>query len=419
MQPNNRPSVHPYTRSRAAGAVSTAQRHAVSQAAVADMTRGHIDQLYSQDPHHQMPVPQPAVTDNQGPTTSGSALPPPQSTPTPQPEQQAAAIYDKTLGDKQPQVDPDAWKKYHSSWQNYYQQYFYRYYAGHMQQAQQIVSEKDARLKEYEQKASEQTPEEALTDLRSKLRQTVQKKATEVRKSRHFRPIFAACMVMLVFAVLQYNSVALAAYHAYIEPAGSDPTNLIVDPTESIDVGPDPRLIIPKIGVDVPVVWNTKPDHDSQMKAMEKGVAWFGIPGANSKPGQVGNTVLSGHSSNDWTETGEHKFVFARLDRLTVGDTFFINYEGVRYAYTVTKKRIVMPDNVASLTYKTDKPEVTLITCTPLGTADKRLLVTAEQISPSPAEAKPSEVEPVETAEAEMPGKGQTVFEKIGSALGF
>ena len=55
------------------------------------------------------------------------------------------------------------------------------------------------------------------------------------------------------------------------------------------------------------------------MKAMESGVAWFGIAGANAKPGQVGNSVLSGHSSNDILEGGSYKFIFAKLDQLASG----------------------------------------------------------------------------------------------------
>ena len=55
----------------------------------------------------------------------------------------------------------------------------------------------------------------------------------------------------------------------------------------------------------------------------------------------------------------------------------------MRYTYRVIKKEVVDPSNVAALVVATDKPLLTLVTCTPLGTSRYRLLVTAEQISPS------------------------------------
>lgn len=90
------------------------------------------------------------------------------------------------------------------------------------------------------------------------------------------------------------------------------------------------------------------------------------IPGASSHPGQVGNTVLSGHSSNDVFAAGDYKFIFMQLDKLEIGDTIYANYEGVRYTYIVTGKEEVLPSQVDKLIYPTDKPVMTLITCTPL-----------------------------------------------------
>lgn len=259
------------------------------------------------------------------------------------------------------------------------------------------------------------TPEEAMADIRKSLRDKVQQRAKKVRKSRHFTPIIAAVCVMMVFTLLQYNRVLFSNINAYVIPSSLDPSNLIVDPTIETNVGPEPKLIIPKVNIDVPIVWNTRPDHNSQMAAMENGVAWFGIPGANSKPGQVGNTVLSGHSSNDFLETGNYKFVFAPLHRMTEGDTIYINYEGTRYTYTVTRISVVKPTDVDALRYPTDKPVLTLITCTPLGTALNRLLVTAEQVLPNPADAAPAPSSTGGTA-PEMPGNQPTVIERLFGA---
>ena len=150
------------------------------------------------------------------------------------------------------------------------------------------------------------------------------------------------------------------------------------------------------------------------MKAMESGVAYFGIPGANSTPGQIGNTVISGHSSNDVIDQGEYKFIFARLDHLQNGDTIFLNYESKRYSYTITKKEVVKPTEVGKLIYETNKPILTLITCTPLGTSLNRLLVTAEQVSPSPdsAEAAPSS-SGSSSGSPSIPGNSPTFVQRL------
>jgi sortase A len=128
----------------------------------------------------------------------------------------------------------------------------------------------------------------------------------------------------------------------------------------------------------------------------------------------VGNTVLSGHSSNDIIDPGSYKFIFAQLERLSKNDTIYANYNGVRYTYTVTKTEVVKPTDVGKLIYETDKPVLTLITCTPLGTSLNRLLVTAEQVSPSPneAEAAPA-VDQSSQATVAIPGNSPTFLQRL------
>ncbi|NCU38834.1 sortase, partial [Candidatus Saccharibacteria bacterium] len=216
--------------------------------------------------------------------------------------------------------------------------------------------------------------------------------------------------VMMVFLVLQYNRVIFGYAQAYISPGAIAPDNIIVDPDQTVAVSSEPRLIIPKINRDVPVIYentmgrNQQETHDKQMAAMEKGVAWFGIDGADSLPGQKGNVVLSGHSSNDWFDYGDLKFVFATLDRLTKDDVIYLNYEGTRYTYQVTGKTVVLPTELSALQLGDSKPMLTLITCTPLGTSEKRLLVFAEQISPDPGTAKSAPSTAPSNTPVEIPG---------------
>jgi sortase A len=225
----------------------------------------------------------------------------------------------------------------------------------------------------------------------AQLKQDISKKARErtakIRKSRHLVPIFSAVFVVAMFLFLQYNRLIFASVEAYVSPGNSSAQNTIQAPNSSAAAEGE-KLIIPKINVDVPINYGFGNDHASQMKAMETGVSHFAISGANSVPGQAGNVVLSGHSSNDLFDNGEYKFIFAQLEKMTEGDTIYVNHEGVRYSYVVRSKEVVLPTEVSKVIRNDGKSWLTLITCTPLGTAQKRLLVFAEQVSPSPASNK-------------------------------
>ena len=89
----------------------------------------------------------------------------------------------------------------------------------------------------------------------------------------------------------------------------------------------------------------------------------------------------------------------------------------MRYTYRVTKKETVTPNNVGVLVYATDKPMLTLVTCTPLGTSRYRLLVTAEQISPSYENSSSIDQTETPSDDYEMPANEQTFLEGIWSFL--
>ena len=202
---------------------------------------------------------------------------------------------------------------------------------------------------------------------------------------------------------------------AYVSPWNIDPQNIVIDPNADTVVGPEPKLIIPKINVDVPVIYDIGNDYNSQMTAMAKGVAQFAIPGASSHPGQVGNTVIAGHSSNDLFDGGDYKFIFAQLDKLNIGDTIYVNYNSIRYTYIVSKKQVVSPNDVSSLVYPITKPILTLLTCTPIGTALNRLLITSEQVSPDPSNSTTAPVSSNTTIKS-IPGNTPSFIERLFGA---
>ena len=339
------------------------------------------------------------------------------------------------------------WQKYHSAWQNYYQKYYSEYYA---KAAQNYVNTETEKAKEkfksdYRNKNLGQTADLSLiienlpnnpTDeeeqgimksLKQKVREKAVKKASHNRKINRYIPIIAGITAILVILFLQYNRLIFAPIMAYVSPGNSNDSGITaLDPTVTTAVGQDNRLMIPKLNVDVPVNFNIPNDEASINNAMENGVAQFAIPGANAMPGEIGNLVITGHSAGDIYSNNQYKFIFSGLERLSVGDLIYIDYQGTRYTYSVTGFKTVEPSNVAALIYETNKPMLTLITCTPLGTARYRLLVSAEQINPAPSGATQNDQnqgEHIDDGSANesttevMPKNEPTFFERIWNFL--
>jgi sortase A len=320
-------------------------------------------------------------------------------------------------------VDPQSeqWKEYHTAWQNYYQKYYEGYYVHNLKQARHSFEEQIAISKRSNPNnqptniiaSHKEIPtEEAIFDLRQKLVGKVKESASKIHKSRHFIPIISGVAVVLILLFLQYNRLVISNVIAYVSPGNIDPQNIVIDPSTAVQVSADPKLIIPKINVDAPVFYDIGNDYNSQMAAMAKGVAQFAIPGASSHPGQIGNTVIAGHSSNDLFDTGDYKFIFAQLDKLDVGDTIYANYNSIRYTYAVTSKVVVKPTDVSKLVYSTNVPILTLLTCTPVGTSLNRLLVIADQISPDPSQST-SAPAATNTKSTSLPGNSPTLLERL------
>lgn len=311
------------------------------------------------------------------------------------------------------------WKQYHSAWQSYYQQYYERYYMAQLHRRQQTIRPATSTEDQPTSVASatqtaELRQDEAVDELRTKLLSEVRERSGKIRKSRHFMPIVAALTVALVFSILQYNQLIVGQVKAYVSPGSINPQNVILDPSASTKVGPEPRVVIPKINVDAPVVYDVPSLEESVVQSkLRDGVVHYPIPGANSVPGQKGNTVLLGHSSNDVFDNGDYKFVFVQLEKLNVGDSFYLHYGGTRYTYSVKEKKVIMPNQVGELVINSDVPLATLVTCTPPGTALKRLVVIAEQISPDPSKATDNTSVPQSTEPFDIAGNAPTLLERL------
>lgn len=134
-------------------------------------------------------------------------------------------------------------------------------------------------------------------------------------------------------------------------------------------------IAISKINIKAPLVFSTGTSQKELNDALNQGVIIY--PGS-ALPGQDGEVFLSGHSSIfPWVKT-QYGQVFTLLDKLEPGDIISLVYDHFQYDYRVIGKKILLPKEVNIS--NTKEPILTLMTCWPIGTALKRLVVRAELI---------------------------------------
>ena len=139
---------------------------------------------------------------------------------------------------------------------------------------------------------------------------------------------------------------------------------------------------IPKINVYLPV------QHGTDADTLENSV---GHVVGTSLPvgGSSTHAVLSAHSGMASSK------LFSDIDRLAVGDMFYIHVLGEVLAYKVDAIHTVLPTDTSLLQIADGKDLVTLVTCTPFGINTHRLLVRGHRIPHTPEQAT--------TAAAEKP----------------
>lgn len=220
--------------------------------------------------------------------------------------------------------------------------------------------------------------------------------------------IGALTMLLLLFGFFNERFIA-----PFMTPSRSvSSTPLIIDP-ESATVGSEPKLIIPKINVEIPVVYDEPSiQEDAVQKALERGVVHYAT---TPNPGELGNGAIFGHSANNILNSGKYKFAFVLLHRLESGDTFYLEKDGIRYVYKVYEKKIVPPTEVSVLRTQAKPATFALITCDPPGTSLKRLVVYGEQISPDPINntASTASTDTVDSLPATLPSDPPSLWSRI------
>lgn len=229
---------------------------------------------------------------------------------------------------------------------------------------------------------------------------TKKKKKKKNKRAKHKTPIWQILMLLIGLALLAYPIIAdrISAYQAdqaitsYTEQVSQDPaeSNRLLDQAQAYndrlsgtpndyagEVPPESELIVggglafswiefPTLAEKLPIYHGTS---DSVLQAGVGNLERTSIPIG----GVSTHSVLTGHSGMPGSR------MFDDIDRLAIGDVFMIHTLNLDMAYKVISTEVVWPDEVNSLAIQPGRDLVTLITCTPYGVNDHRLLVHAER----------------------------------------
>lgn len=125
------------------------------------------------------------------------------------------------------------------------------------------------------------------------------------------------------------------------------------------------RLVIPSLKIDTEIVNGTT------LSSLKHGPGLYAVaqmPGEGDR-----NTSIAGHRNG----IGDTWNIFYDIDKLSIGDEFFLVYKDKVYRYLYRETKIVNPDNVSVLESQ-GYSCLTLTSCHPIGSDAQRIIIHAE-----------------------------------------
>ena len=126
-------------------------------------------------------------------------------------------------------------------------------------------------------------------------------------------------------------------------------------------------LEIPCIDVSLPIYHGTE---ETVLQQAIGHIEWTSLPVG----GESTHCVISGHRGLPSADLLTH------IDRMRIGDRFYLNVLGQKLEYMVDEINVVLPSDTDLLTIEEGQDYVTLLTCTPYGINSHRLLVRGNRV---------------------------------------
>ena len=170
----------------------------------------------------------------------------------------------------------------------------------------------------------------------------------------------------LMKEAIEYNKLLASATKYSKPPVDANGNPISLDSYDNIlnlnGDGMMGYITIPKLNLSARIL------HSTEESALQVAIGHL----KNTSLPVGGNTthaVLSGHRGLPTND------LFTDIDRLGIGDVFYIKVLNRTLCYTVDQIVTVLPDETEELAIKKDKDYVTLVTCTPYGINSHRMLV--------------------------------------------
>ena len=187
-------------------------------------------------------------------------------------------------------------------------------------------------------------------------------------------------LIVFVFVIAIFNGRFIYAQLKYsfigMPPAFSDikQKSSLLFLKDKEEIVPN-RLVIPSLGIEAPIIFSPSINEAVLQKALEGGVVYY--PGS-SFLGENGTMVILGHSSAYPWYKGQYGSIFALLNKLNPGDEIIVFSKDKVFNYRVEGKEIMAPKDLVFSKEK-DKAVLYLVSCWPINTAWKRIVVRTTQ----------------------------------------
>jgi LPXTG-site transpeptidase (sortase) family protein len=135
-------------------------------------------------------------------------------------------------------------------------------------------------------------------------------------------------------------------------------------------------LYYPKLAIEAPIEWDVQTQNVKKLLSDEL----VHISGTG-KPETGGEALIAGHSSYYWWSDGKYKDIFAPLTRAIRGDYVIIKRKNIAYVYSIDSLKQYSASTNIDVKYGAgDNKKILLMTCVPIGTNLKRLIVEANLV---------------------------------------
>lgn len=190
----------------------------------------------------------------------------------------------------------------------------------------------------------------------------------KIRKTRRWRRILAVLLSIIMIGVGLYILFIL------LYPKINKPSETVVRQNAEAVVQNKNQVFIPSAGIQSEI-------KEGGLEILDQGVVQHRLP-ERGNPEKGGNFILTGHSFV-WGYTPQEvtkQSVFYHLVEVNIGDEIIVHWNGKKYIYTVKEKTTVKPDAI-EVEKTSNKPVLTIYTCTTGGASDGRVVIIAEPLS--------------------------------------